>query len=32
MNMSEKTDYDEVFPNHPLTQARLLAKNLIEMN
>ena len=32
MNMSEKTDYDEVFPNHPLTQARILAKNLIEMN
>ena len=32
MNMSEKTDYDEVFPDHPLTQARILAKNLIEMN
>ena len=32
MNMGEKEEYDEAFPNHPLTQARQLAKNLVIMN
>ena len=32
MNMSEREHYDEVFPDHPLTQARLLANELIQMN
>ncbi len=32
MNMSEKAEYDEAFPGYPLTEARLLVKNLIVMN
>jgi hypothetical protein len=32
MNLSESRDYDETFPNHPLSQARALAKFLIENN
>ena len=31
-NASEKPDFDEVFPDHPLTQARLLVKEIIAMN
>lgn len=32
MNLSEDRKYDEQFPEHPLTQARLLLKHLIENN
>ncbi len=32
MNASEKEDYDNAFPEHPLTQARALAKALTLMN
>jgi len=32
MNLSEKEEYDEAFPNHPLSQARKIVKFLIENN
>ena len=32
MNLSEKTDYDEIYPTHPLTEARSLAARLIQEN
>ncbi len=32
MNLSEMEEYDETFPNHPLSQARKVVKFLIENN
>ena len=32
MNLSEKKDYDEMFPNHPLSEARKVLEYLIDEN
>lgn len=32
MNISEKTEFDELFPQHPLSEARKLVKFIIENN
>ncbi len=32
MNLSERKDYDEMFPNHPLSEARSVLTYLIEEN
>ena len=32
MNCSERKKYDELFPEHPLSQMRVLVKELAELN
>ena len=32
MNCSERNEFDELFPQHPLTQMRMLAEELVELN
>ena len=32
MNLAEKEEYDVVFPEHPLSEARNLVKIIIEKN